>query len=378
MLAAGDSVAVLIISSEELAMDFRLLLFRFARIETKIRKRLAKWCQRGQKVYFGHRVPEYRAIWRQIAGEKGMIFTELAQDLWELQSATGKIRILNHQMEFDNPVTLDLAGRKPLMHRLLRNAGLRVPEHVVFRLQDIDAAYEFLSHHPAGCVIKPANGTAAGDGVTTHVVSRRMLRKAAVLASLYCDELLAEEMIPGECYRILIIGGRMSHAVCRRGPRLAGDGVSTVESLIRQENDLLRRQRRKPIALDSDCVFTLHWQGMTLQSTPQRGEQFLVKSVDDPEDSRFEIRTVYNQDVTNEICESIRKDAETAARVLRSDFVGVDLITTDPTIPLERSGGVINEVNTTPALHHHYRKDVDRYPEPALHALALLLDKASH
>jgi cyanophycin synthetase len=342
----------------------------------KIRKRLAKWRRRGHKVYFGHRIPEYRAMWRQIAGEKGMTFTELAQDLWELQSDTARIRILNHQMEFDNPVTLDLAGRKPLMHRLLRNAGLRVPEHVVFQLPNIHTAYEFLSRYPAGCVIKPANGTAAGDGVTTHVVSRRMLRKAAVLASLYCDDLLAEEMIPGECYRILIIGGRMSHAVCRRGPRLVGDGVSSVENLIRQENERLRRQRREPVAVDSDCIFTLHWQGMTLQSIPKSAEQFLVKSVDDPEDSRVEIRTVYNQDVTNEICESIRNDAETAARILRSDFVGVDLITTDPTIPLERSGGVINEVNTTPALHHHYRKGVDRYPEPALHALDLLLDKA--
>ncbi len=67
---------------------------------------------------------------------------------------------------------------------------------------------------------------------------------------------------------------------------------------------------------------------------------------------------------------------EDAARILKSDFVGVDLIMSDPSAPLDESGGVINEVNTTPALHHHYDINVERFPEPAVEALSLLLNRA--
>ena len=35
-------------------------------------------------------------------------------------------------------------------------------------------------------------------------------------------------------------------------------------------------------------------------------------------------------------------------------LAGVDVITPDPSRPLVESGGVINEVNGTPGLHHHY------------------------
>jgi cyanophycin synthetase len=72
-----------------------------------------------------------------------------------------------------------------------------------------------------------------------------------------------------------------------------------------------------------------------------------------------EVRTVYNTVVTELLCPSLRETAERAAQVLGSDLVGVDVITTDPSRPLSEAGGCVNEVNTTPALHHHY----DPHPE---------------
>nr|HQU71074.1 hypothetical protein [Calditrichia bacterium] len=36
------------------------------------------------------------------------------------------------------------------------------------------------------------------------------------------------------------------------------------------------------------------------------------------------------------------------------DLLGVDLITPDVSRPLDEVGGVINEINTNPGLHHHY------------------------
>ena len=98
-----------------------------------------------------------------------------------------------------------------------------------------------------------------------------------------------------------------------------------------------------------------------------------MKSINDASRKYTEVRTVYNETVTHLVCDSLRRDAERAARVVGSDFVGVDVITTDPAVPLQQCGGVINEVNTTPALHHHYGTPGARFPRVALDVLRALI-----
>jgi cyanophycin synthetase len=351
-------------------ISFRLLTLQ--RLIARLRKQWLDWTGRSGQTYFHHRVAEYREMWRAAAEELGGAFTPLADDLWEVEVESVRTRMHNHQTEFDNPVVLGLAGKKALVHRLLRGAGLAVPEHEVFSLADLERAYRFLEDHPKGCVIKPANGY-GGQGVTTHVQQIPEVRKAAILASLYDRELLIEVQIPGESYRLLVLEGKMVQAVCRRGPRLKGDSVSTVRRLMDAENALRRRNGQPGLDLDRDCLFTLVYQGLAPDSVPAAGKEFLLKSVNDPARKYVEVRTVYNETVTDLICDSIRKDAETAARLVGSDFLGVDVITTDPSVPLACSGGVINEVNTTPALHHHYDATRERYPEAAVTAIRTLL-----
>jgi cyanophycin synthetase len=352
--------------------DMSRRLLTLQRLIVGLRKKWLAWTGRSGQIYFHHRVAEYREMWRAVAEELGGEFTSLADDLWEVKVGSVRTRMHNHQTEFDNPAVLGLAGRKAAVHGLLGRAGLSVPQHAVFSLADLERAYRFHEAHPEGCVVKPANGH-GGQGVTTHVQQNSEVRKAAILASLYDSELLIEAQIPGESYRLLILEGKMVHAVCRRGPRLKGDGVSAVRRLIEAENARRRGSEYSGLDLDRDCLFTLAYQGLSPDSIAGDGKEFLVKSVNDAARKYFEVRTVYNDTVTDLICDSLRKDAECAARQVGSDFLGVDVITTDPSVPLHRSGGVINEVNTTPALHHHYDLPRARYPEAALHVVRALL-----
>lgn len=332
-----------------------------------------KWNSSGQ-TYVHHRVSEYRRMWESVAAEVGARFVSLSDEVWELQLDGKTTRIINDKLEFDNPVTLDIAGMKPLVYRLFGNAGLTVPEHRTFRLEGWSQAAEFLKRHPKGCVVKPANGTSSGQGVTTHILTVRELRAASVLASLYCADLLIEPMIPGECYRLLVLDGEMIHAVCRRGPRLIGDGVSTVAGLIKTENERRKGRGEHDLDVDRDCLFTLDYQGLTPDSVPLPSRAVLIKSVDDPRRKWVEVRTVYNEVVTHAIGSELKRDAESAAKILGSRLVGVDFITVDPTVSLEKSGGVINEVNTTPGLHHHYDSSRERFPEPAPQIIRSLFD----
>lgn len=312
-------------------------------------------------------------MWRAVAQHIGADFSLLADDLWELRLNGRKTRILNYKLQFDDPVILETAGRKPLVYRLLAENGLRVPQYELFGLDEMARAEAFLARHPQGCVVKPASGTSSGLGVTTHVLERHEMRRAAILASLYDSELLIERMIPGESYRLLVLDGELIHAACRRGPRLAGDGSSSVAELIRAENRRLQEGGGGLLGTGRDCRFTLSWQNLSLSSIPAKGQRFLVQSVNDPRQRREEVRTIYNETVTDSICDALRKDAELIARTLGSRFIGVDLITVDPTLPLEQTGGAIIEANTTPGLHHHYDARREKYPEPALRVMQALL-----
>ncbi|UCG61160.1 MAG: hypothetical protein JSV52_12650 [Candidatus Zixiibacteriota bacterium] len=347
-------------------------------IQRKLARLRKLWADiRGSsgQTYVHDRVSEYRDIWHAVAEEIGADFSVLDDRVYEIARGDQKIRILNFLLPFDNPVTLEIAGMKPLVYRLLAENGLPVPPHEVFRLDGWQEAGELLKKHPMGVVVKPATGTSAGKGVTTHILTSKELRKAAILASLYCRELIVEAMIPGECYRLLVLDGKVVHAVRRTGPRLVGDGITNILDLIKLENEHRKERQEDLLDIDRDTTFTLGYQYLSLDSVPARGQNFLVKSVNDPVRKRVEVRTVYNETVTDIVSDSLKATAETVARLIGSRLVGVDMITTDPTVSLQESGGVVNEANTTPGMHHHYDISKEKYPLPAVQAVTSLLSR---
>jgi glutathione synthase/RimK-type ligase-like ATP-grasp enzyme len=340
----------------------------------RLQRRLVDRAGLSGQIYLPQRVAEYREMWRQVAATQQGSFTELASDLWQIDVGDHRVRILNYMLEFDDPVTLGLAGRKSVVHLLLGAAGLPVPEHAVFNVDRLDVAREFVQQHPQGSVIKPVGGN-GGKGVTTHVLAPDEVRRAAIRASLYDSQLLVERMIPGESYRILVLEGKVIDAVSRRGPRLQGDGASTIRQLLDSENARRESAKQPPLDVDRDLLFTLGYQDLALDSRPEPGRAVVVKSVNDPRGKSVDVRTVYTEAANDLVCDAIRQDAETAAQVIGSEFLGVDVITTDPSVPLRESGGVINEVNTTPALHHHYDASRQAYPDAAVLALQALLKR---
>jgi D-alanine-D-alanine ligase-like ATP-grasp enzyme len=60
-----------------------------------------------------------------------------------------------------------------------------------------------------------------------------------------------------------------------------------------------------------------------------------------------------NQTVLGQIGPSLDRQGAQAAAIVGARLAGVDVITKDPTLPLEASGAII-EVNTTPGLRFHY------------------------
>jgi len=345
-------------------MFLQLLRYRY-----RLGRALKAVLGRGRRVEMSSFLDFYRELWQEAAEDLGADWEELAPGWWEVRHRDRATLIRNFMVQLDDPVILELAGDRGLCHRLLQDHPLPVPEHLVYRLDELPRTRALLETSTAGgFVVKPAAGTSGAAGITLHVRTPAECRRASVLASLYCRDLLLERWVAGESYRLLVLDGRLLHATRRRGLRVTGDGRSTVRQLLARESGGLRLPPNDP-----DMQGTLAAQNLTEDVVLESGREVLVRSSPLRAGAWVEARTVFDEEVTDQLGPDLRRTAEVAARVLRSRFAGVDVITLNPALPLEETGGVINEVNTTPGLHHHYHLRNPGKVGPAIAVLRRLL-----
>jgi D-alanine-D-alanine ligase-like ATP-grasp enzyme len=317
-----------------------------------------------------HQSEFYEQTWCAAAKELGASWTSLGSDISEISLDGHRTRVFHNVSSIDDPVTLAVLHDKPLTHRILTAEELPVPRYCVFNLKDLCNAASFLKSSERECVVKPAGGTGGGRGVTTGVRTLSHLVRAAAAAAVYSDEVLIEEQIDGENYRLLYLDGRLIDSFVRRRPAVVGDGKSTVAQLVQKENE---ERLESPagvsqvlLSIDLDMHRTLAKQGYALRSVPPAGANVSLKTVIN-ENSGAD-----NSTATNLLCDSIVNDGARAVRALGVRFAGIDIICRDPSIPLAESGGVILEVNGTPNLYYHYKKKDGVFPV-AVHLLRRLL-----
>lgn len=296
----------------------------------------------------------YERTWREAAEQLGATWTRLAPEISEIALNGSRTRVFHNVTEIDSPVTLAILHDKPLTHRLLAAEGLPVPRHAVFSLKDMSPAVSFLRSVGRDCVVKPAGGTGGGRGVTTGIQTLGHLARAAAAASVYADELLIEEQIAGDNYRLLYLDGQLVDSFLRRLPHVVGDGTSSIARLVDRLNDERLRHgagvSQVLLSVDLDLRRTLAKQGLSLRSVPAKGQAVTLKTVVN------ENAAAENTTATPRLCPAVIEAGARAARALGARFAGIDLVTPDPSVPLNQSGGVILEVNGTPNLYYHYKK----------------------
>ena len=319
----------------------------------------------------------YRRLWTDAAATVGVPVRDLGDGRLEIDLGAERIEVRGTRCSIDDPATLDRAGDKVLVHRLLGERGVPMPTWDVFTLADLGPARRFLRAAPGACVVKPAVDGAVGRGVVTGLRHQEELAPAAVaaaavgarasrrsrtgtvaarLARMVADvhrvPLLIEHQVPGENYRLLYLDGVLIDAIRRGSPTLAGDGHHRVEELVNRMNaERLRvggRHGQMLVSTDLDYERTVAAQGLTPDSVPASGAVVRLKTTINesaPENSR---------PARDELCAAIIEQAAVAAATVGARWAGVDIITVDPSVALEQAGGVVVEVNTTPGLSMHF------------------------
>jgi glutathione synthase/RimK-type ligase-like ATP-grasp enzyme len=300
-----------------------------------------------------YRLRFYEDVWREAAGELGAAFEELGEGIIKITRNGAITRIYTNFTPLDDPVTLQIALDKPLVNSILRSHGLPTPDHVEFSLNNLDKGYQFLARHRI-CVVKPADGTDGGGGVTTGIETRRQLLKAAVTASAYASRLLVEEQVKGDVIRLLYLDGRLLDAVRRGSPTVLGDGKSRVSQLVVALNqkrvDAGYQLAQSTIKHDMEMEQTLAGQNLSWRSVPAKGQRVTLKTVVN------ENLADENESVADHIPQSTIAAGRRAVELIGARLAGVDVITPDIRQGLEAAGGKILEINTTPGYHYHYFK----------------------
>jgi D-alanine-D-alanine ligase-like ATP-grasp enzyme len=311
------------------------------------------WRRRRQEPLLrAYRASVYEALWREAADALGASVRPASGGLLEIRRKERTTWVYQQEVALDPAVTIRASLDKSLVHGLLADAGIPVPDHVLCEVGRLGPAMTFLREHPHGVVVKPAGGTGGGIGTTAGVRTDLELRRAVLLAARKAQRVLVEALVPGDVHRLLFLDGELLDVIRRESPHVVGDGTSSIRDLIALENDRrLQACGRDGVALLTttlDCVFALAHAGLDLHSVPGRGRRVHVKATTNqtgPDDCQT-VRAPVAPGVLQQITAAV------AATGLR--LAGADLITTDPTLPLERTGGAVIEVNGNPGLHHHY------------------------
>lgn len=245
----------------------------------------------------------------------------------------------------------DIAGDKQLTRKILKEASIPVPPgKVVYSEEEIINCFKEFAKP---VVVKPCQGN-QGKGVSLNLKTEVEVLTAYRLAEMYDRKIIIEEFIQGNNYRILIIGNKMIAAAKRIPPFVIGDGKSTIEELVENENlNTLRGEGHEnylsKISLDSIAIMDLTRQGLNLDTILDQGRKVFLRG------SANLSTGGTAEDVTNKVHPDNAQLAVYTARVLGLDIAGVDLVMENISKTyLEQEGKVI-EVNAAPGLRMHLR-----------------------
>jgi cyanophycin synthetase len=257
-------------------------------------------------------------------------------------------RILAAETDLTGAVAESIAQDKELTRLLLNAAGIPVPTgRPVINAED---AWIAACEIGGPIVVKPRDGN-QGKGVGVNLAGREQVEAAYKVAAEISSEVLVEQYIPGQDYRMLVIGNKLVAAARRDPPQVMGDGKSSVCQLVEQLNSDPRRGEGHANALtrisfDEIALAHLASQGLTAESIPPAGMRVFLRN-------NANLSTGGTAtDVTDEVHPELAARVEAAAQMVGLDVCGVDVVCRSISEPLEGQGAIL-EINAAPGLRMH-------------------------
>jgi len=258
-------------------------------------------------------------------------------------------RILAAETDRASAIAEAVAQDKELTRKLLDAACIPVPSGRPVR--DAEDAWAAACEIGGPVVVKPRDGN-QGRGVAVAIETREHVLAAYDAAAEVSDSVIVERYLPGNDFRLLVVGDTLVAAARRDPPQVIGDGVHSVRELVEQVNRDPRRSEGHATSLtrirfDDIALARLAGQGYNAESIPPKGRRIILRN-------NANLSTGGTAtDVTDDVHPEVAARAIAAAQMVGLDICGVDLVCNTVRRPLEQQGGGVVEVNAAPGLRMH-------------------------
>lgn len=258
-------------------------------------------------------------------------------------------RVLTAETDRTGAIAQYVAQDKHLTRALLQELGLPVP--VGRPVNDAADAWHAAQELGLPVVVKPQYGN-QGRGVATNLTTKEQVEQAYAAAREESAYILVERFVPGDDYRVLVVGDKVVAASRREPAHVVGDGHSTITELIAETNKDPRRSDGHStslswIKLDAVARVILAEQGCSPESVPAVGKRVLIRRNGNLSTGGTAT------DVTDQVHPDVGAKAVEAARAVGLDIAGVDVVAVDIGKPMAEQGAAIVEVNAGPGLRMH-------------------------
>lgn len=262
---------------------------------------------------------------------------------------------LNFYCVFNSALSYVITSDKLRSQAVLEAWNIPVPKMIKYRNSE---AGSFLAEY-APIVVKPRRG-AHGDGITVDVKKIETMNWAVLLASKFSNDVLLQQYVHGEDYRLLFVNYKFIAAVKRTPASVVGNGKSSILELVEASNADKSMIWKQVYGAAAEAAQVRG----SISKTPveeivaARGEAFLsfvpakgenVKLLDKANVSLGG----QTMDVTDEVNNDLVRGIEIMLRALGLTLCGVDVLSTDITSRPEDDKSFVIELNSAPGLRLH-------------------------
>ena len=249
----------------------------------------------------------------------------------------------------------EISNDKNYASFFIKQFGYKVPEGQTFFSQtlnnnldinrNIDDGYLFAKEIGFPLIVKPNN---LCQGVlVTKVYNKQEYYNAAKAIFDKTSVLIVEKFYYGNDYRIVVLDDEIVAAYQRIPLSVIGDGKSTIFELLCQKLEtLVQNERHLTIKVDDfRFAIKLQRQGLNMNSViPKNMQRYLLDNANLSTGGE-------SIDVTHKVHSDFQKLAVNVTKDMALRWCGVDIITSDITLPMEDY--VIIEINAAPGLDHY-------------------------
>jgi glutathione synthase/RimK-type ligase-like ATP-grasp enzyme len=261
----------------------------------------------------------------------------------------------SYKYHFNTQDSVKLVKDKIKTSSLLQNAGIPVPKFFKLTFKEemdnimaLESLKDLMKKNKIDypIVLKQIYGT-FGIDVYTHIdndiKAREILEK---LREKGYKEIMCEEQIEGNCYRVFVFNNHIIDVIERSPPFIIGDGVNDIQSLINMRN---KRQLEKGLFKTTNVTESyIKESGYTMTSILPKGKNLIISTVINMHNGANINRIPINK-LPKENVEIFLK----TNKVLGITTSGIDFLSKDISVPYHKNNGKILEVNGTPDTEIH-------------------------